>query len=221
MRVQRVGCNISKCMVKYYQRKKEVLSRLINTKTLLLLLGIRHFYLDRSTIKHCNDTANICLVLSSELGLSSEDIKLLYVSALLHDIGKCYIPKEILNSKNRLSEEERVIIDLHSLYGYSVLKKYGLPKDLCDLVFLHHGIDKVSKWYDIKYLSERALRLHKILKIADIYSAVTTKRSYHNAISHNEAVNLLKTIELMDRDFLKVLDIVPTKRSFGISFSCM
>ena len=105
-----------------------------------------------------------------------------------------------------------------SLYGYSVLKKYGLPRDLCDLVFLHHGIDKVSKWYDIKYLSERALRLHKILKIADIYSAVTTKRSYHSAISHSEAVNLLKTIELMDKDFLKVLDLVPTKRSFGISF---
>lgn len=112
-------------------------------------------------------------------------------AAMLHDVGKAFIPDKILNKKGKLLPEERKIMDLHSELGYQLLKQKGVSDDVLRLVRYHHqdssggGYPKADKdfVYDIPA---------QMLKAADKYSALTEKRSYKDALSKDEALEVMR-----------------------------
>ena len=65
----------------------------------------------------------------------------LITAARIHDIGKHYIPDEILTAPHKLTAEEREIIDWHAYYGYELAKEQGYSDTVCKMVLYHHGAD--------------------------------------------------------------------------------
>lgn len=112
-------------------------------------------------------------------------------AAMLHDYGKVLIPKEILDKKGSLTQKEREIIELHSEFGYELLKDRGLNEEVLSLIKYHHqkpdgsGYPAIDKDY-INSLSSQ------ILMVADKFSALTENRSYHKACENKEALQIIQ-----------------------------
>lgn len=117
----------------------------------------------------------------SGIPFSPQDYTIMEQAALLHDIGKGFIPSEILNKKENLTTEERKIIELHDTLGVELLKNTQLSPQVLTLIGAHHNYDG----------NEDNSILTQILKIADIYSALKEKRSYKTALSEKETFEVL------------------------------
>lgn len=80
--------------------------------------------MDNYTYAHCVNVAVISLILGISLNLSKRNLTYLCIGALIHDIGKSFIPSEILQKPGKLTPEEFEVIKNHSLYGYKFLNNF-------------------------------------------------------------------------------------------------
>lgn len=120
-------------------------------------------------------------------------LKELGVGFLLHDIGKKGISPEILNKKGKLDDDEWEEIKKHPATGYDLLTEIsgGLTEEVTQIVLQHHekidgsGYPKGLKEIDIG-------RFGRIYCIVDVYDALTTKRSYKEAMSKMTAFTIMQ-----------------------------
>lgn len=144
--------------------------------------------LDSQTYNHSVRVMLIAAEVEKYIGASDH---MLMNAALFHDIGKIYIPFNILDKLERLSSLEREIIDLHPYFGYKVLSNLGVNEDMCRLVLYHHSFRPITLYdvgyYDNNSVYENALRLHTI----DAFEALTSDRPYHRGLPSIEAIQIL------------------------------
>jgi HD-GYP domain-containing protein (c-di-GMP phosphodiesterase class II) len=120
------------------------------------------------------------------------------MGGFLHDIGKIKITNKILNKVGRLTDEEFLEIQRHPTYGKEFLAQRGVkgPKGadvnlIRDVVFQHHeNFDGTG--YPNRLKGEQIQILARVTSIADFFDAITTKRSYAEALGVDEALNLMK-----------------------------
>ena len=112
-------------------------------------------------------------------------------AALLHDYGKVLIPDKILNKNSKLTEEEKKIMELHSELGYELLKQQGVNQNVLNMVKYHHQTPQGDGYPVITedYTPDLSAQ---ILAVADRYSALREKRSYKDAMSREEALDIIK-----------------------------
>lgn len=151
-------------------------------------------YENLKTIKytHLATTVEFARAVGEELGFNEEQLKVMEVGATLHDIGKSFIPPQILNKNGRLSPEEREIVNLHAVIGYELLKSLGYGVNVAEIARDHHN--PMSK-----------NPMAQIVRAADIYSAMREERSYKKAKTHEEAMEVLKSAKVPE-NILKALD---------------
>lgn len=148
------------------------------------------------------------------IGYNSKQTNYLILSALNHDIGKCRVPKEILNKKGRLTKEEYEIIKRHTQDGAILLKEYGYSKEFCEIIKYHHENFDGSGYYGLA--GEDIPLASRIIHIADVYDALTSNRCYRKAYSKEKALCIMKSekerydpkffqifIEVVDREIHK------------------
>ena len=125
------------------------------------------------------------------------DIETAASSARLHDIGKISIPDHILNKKAKLTEDEFEIIKTHASQGEKII---GMIMDRTDdNEFLHHARlfagNHHERWDGKGYpreLKNLAIPLHgRIMAIVDVYDALTSVRPYKDALTHEEAMEII------------------------------
>ena len=112
---------------------------------------------------------------------NSEKLSTLYKAALLHDIGKVFIPSEILNKSGKLSSRERATIELHNRLSYEILKTTEVGSDVAKLTYEHHDYDN-----NLERTPE-----NQTLTISDVYCALREKRPYKKANSDFVAKTIL------------------------------
>lgn len=120
--------------------------------------------------------------------LSSDDKKTLSKAALLHDIGKAYIPAEVLGKRGSLSKKERDIVNLHARLGEEILKTTGLPPKVAVIAGLHHMPCSVP----FKGVSAN------ILSVADNYSALKEERPYKPKFSNKQVAQIMQSNSNLD-----------------------
>ena len=124
--------------------------------------------------------------LALALGLPREQAALVEVGAHLHDVGKLRIPVELLNLPRKLEDEEREQMESHSMLGWEIVNQAGYDQVILDIVRHHH-----EHWDGNGYpdrLKENEIPVGaQIVGICDVYEALTSKRSYREAYSHNFA----------------------------------
>jgi HD-GYP domain-containing protein (c-di-GMP phosphodiesterase class II) len=147
--------------------------------------------LDDYTYTHSINVATISLLLGISLGLEESKLKDLGVAALLHDIGKLMVPREINEKNGKLTPEEWKVMKNHPVYGYNLIhgeKVFGSRVE--QGVLLHHESYK-GGGYPLGATSEKLDNIPQIITVADVFDALTTKRPYKHAWSINEAFSNL------------------------------
>lgn len=142
---------------------------------------------DPYTRGHSERVAYFSLELAKRLNrLSEKEMKSYYYACLLHDVGKVSVPDHILTKPASLTEKEFEIIQTHPVVGLNVIKHIdGLQNSLS--VVLHHHERWDGKGYPHKLNGEQIPLLARITAVADAFDAMTTKRSYREALTVEEA----------------------------------
>ncbi len=145
---------------------------------------------DRYTRGHCQRVAAYACELAKLAGLSSQELIWFRMGAFLHDVGKIAVPEDILNKPGKLTDDERIIMERHTIVGYETLTAIEFPWDIRPMVRSHH-----ERWDGKGYpdgLGGLEIPLSaRILHIADVYDALTTTRSYRRALSPSEAFDIM------------------------------
>ena len=93
---------------------------------------------DPYTAGHQRRVTQLATAIAGDMGLSDEKIDLIRMGSLIHDIGKIYIPAEILTKPTRLNDIELSLIKSHPLVGYNILKQVDFIPAIVDMVYQHH-----------------------------------------------------------------------------------
>lgn len=142
------------------------------------------------TNQHSFRVAHLARLFGQFLGLSDEICDELFEGGLLHDIGKHSVPKNILYKETPVTPEELELIKRHVLLATTQLDLESVSLNVQDMILQHHErIDGLGYPYQ---LSEDEINpLAQIIGLCDVYDALTSKRSYHEALPSKEALSLI------------------------------
>jgi len=146
---------------------------------------------DDFTFTHSLNVSIIAAFLGKFLGLGEEEIRLLGLGALLHDLGKLHIPQEILQKSQPLTPEEYRIIEKHPVTALKILDEYAaIGGRIKNVAFEHH--EKLDgSGYPRRLFGRDISLLAQITAVADIYEALTSDRPYRKALPLFEVVEYL------------------------------
>ncbi|MHB8961595.1 MAG: HD domain-containing phosphohydrolase [Saccharofermentanales bacterium] len=136
---------------------------------------------------HLKRVSEYVRAICEEMGMSTEESRVVAIGSMMHDVGKLAIPEELINKKGRLTEEEYDTVKQHVRYGNNMLSK-------SDGEYMHAGAviaqQHHEKWDGSGYLGLAGEQIHKYARItalADVFDALTSTRSYKTAWSTEEA----------------------------------
>jgi len=158
-------------LLKSYAALKKTLNDAINTMSKMVEMR------DPYTAGHQRDVATLSAAIASEMKLSDDQIERLRMAATMHDIGKIYVPSEILSKPGKLDRLEFEIIKTHPQGGYDIIKGMDFPCAVAQTVLQHHERLDGSGYpsgLGVKDISIEA----RILAVADVVEAMSSHRPY-------------------------------------------
>lgn len=142
---------------------------------------------DPYTAGHQQHVTQLARAIAVELGFPDKMINGVKIAAIVHDVGKVYIPAEILNKPGKLSEAENDLIRSHPQVGCDILKPIEFPWPIAEIVLQHHErLD--GSGYPNQLTVENILPEAKIIGIADVVEAMSLPRPYRDAIGTDKAL---------------------------------
>lgn len=146
---------------------------------------------DKYTRGHCQRVADYACELASAAGIPDEELVWFRMGAFLHDVGKTEVPEEILNKPGKLTDDERLVIENHTVAGDALLSSTEFPYDVRPMVRWHH-----ERWdgngYPDRLAGEQIPFTARILHIVDVFDALTTARSYREPLSIQQAIQIME-----------------------------
>jgi putative nucleotidyltransferase with HDIG domain len=136
---------------------------------------------DPYTHGHQQRVAQLSLLIGVEMELSADDLNMLEMAALVHDVGKLAVPTEILNKPGILSDLEMSLIRVHSERGYEILRDIEFGWPIADIVRQHHERMDGSG-YPLGLSGDDILPMARILCVADVVEAMASHRPYRPAL---------------------------------------
>ena len=175
--------------VNQLNRIKDINNNLVNTNQQLEQSYLDSIQLLRHTVEakdsytkgHSDRVSLYSVLIGKKLGLSDEDLKKLEIGGLFHDIGKIGIPDSILQKNGRLSKYEYSIIKKHPEIGANILSTASIFQDIIPIVKYHHERYD-GKGYPERLSGKKIPYLARITAVADTFDAMTSKRSYRDAL---------------------------------------
>lgn len=146
---------------------------------------------DPYTAGHQQRVADLAVQIGKELGLAEHRLEGLGLGAVIHDIGKIYVPAELLNRPGRLSKAEFEVIQSHAEVGYDIIKDVEFPWPVADMILQHHERMDGSG-YPQGLKGEEIILEARILAVADAVEAITAHRPYRPALGIDVALDELK-----------------------------
>lgn len=142
---------------------------------------------DPYTASHQNRVSQLSAAIAIEYGLDDARIAGLKMAAMIHDIGKIYIPAEILNKPGKLSPLEFEIIKTHAGTGYAILKDIKFDEPVAEMVYQHH--ERINgSGYPLGLHDEFINEGAKIMAIADVVEAMSSDRPYRPGLGLESAL---------------------------------
>ena len=146
---------------------------------------------DLNTHGHCERVADLACAVAARMGIAGPTVFWYRVGALLHDIGKLVIPADVLNKPDRLTEDEWTLVRRHPSAGAEMLAAVDFPWDVRPIVESHHECWDGSG-YPHGLAGERIPLAARIVCVADVYDVLTSDRSFKRALSHDEALEVMR-----------------------------
>ena len=178
--------NIEKCL---YLANEIVDEIRCNDSMLVETINLSSY--DNYTYIHSINVDVLSVITGIALGLTDIQLRKLSQAALLHDLGKTCIPKEILNKPGTLTEAEFEHIKSHPRYGYELLKNNdNIPSVVRNAVYSHHE-NEDGTGYPRGLTADKIHCFAKIIHIADVYDALTAKRIYKDPLNPADALEYM------------------------------
>ena len=146
---------------------------------------------DSYTNGHSTRVAQYSVMLAEKMGYTGEKLEQLQYAAMLHDIGKIGVPREIINKPSKLTDEEYAIIKTHPAIGENILKEVSEIPDIAIGARWHHERYD-GKGYPDGMKGEEIPELARIIGVADAYDAMTSKRSYRDVLPQEVVIGELE-----------------------------
>ncbi len=142
---------------------------------------------DPYTAGHQRRVALLAEAIARTLGWSEDRIEGLRLGAIIHDIGKIYVPAEILNRPGRLTPQEFGIIQQHPLVGHDIVRGISFPWPVAEMILQHHErLD--GSGYPNGLAGDAIVEEARILAVADVVEAISTHRPYRPALGPEKAL---------------------------------
>jgi PAS domain S-box-containing protein/putative nucleotidyltransferase with HDIG domain len=136
---------------------------------------------DPYTAGHQERTTRLARAIACEMGLAEERVEAIEIAGVIHDIGKLYVPAEILSKPTKLTDLEYAMIKMHAQAGYTILSKIDFPWPIARIVHEHHELVNGSG-YPQGLAGKDILLEAKILCVADVVEAMSSHRPYRPAL---------------------------------------
>lgn len=158
----------------------------VPARTALALVAIAAAH-DQGTDEHAHRMMHYAAATARALACADEDVNMLQLAALLHDIGKIGVPDAILHKPGPLNDEEWNVMRLHPQIGGQILAQIGgIFRTLAPIVVAHH-----ERWdgkgYPLKLVGEQIPLASRILTVVDSYDAMISRRPYREPLSKEQA----------------------------------
>jgi PAS domain S-box-containing protein/putative nucleotidyltransferase with HDIG domain len=145
---------------------------------------------DPFTAGHQQRVSQLAVAIGEKKNFSDDQLKILKIASALHDIGKIHVPAEILNKPVELSEYEMALVRNHTQVGYDILKSVDFPGPVAKIVFQHH--ERINgSGYPLGIKGKDIIVESRILAVADVVEAMSSRRPYREALSIGMTLNKL------------------------------
>jgi PAS domain S-box-containing protein len=173
--------------------EKEIISKNLSSSLIQTIeaIAITVEKRDPYTSGHMNHVAQLSSLIAKEMGLSEQQIQGIELGAKIHDIGKIYIPSEILNRPGKLTQAEFEMIKSHSQVGYEIVKGIDFIWPVAEMILQHH--EKLDgSGYPNGLKGDEIIIEAQILAVADILEAVSSHRPYRPALGVEKGLEIIK-----------------------------
>lgn len=172
-------------------RHKSMTDLLESAESILFTLAQAVERRDRFTGEHCHRLAVYSVALGKAVGVPASGLLALYRGGYLHDIGKIGIPDAILFKPAALNDKEWEVMRSHPVRGEEICQPMKSVATVLPIIRYHH-----ERWdgsgYPEGLRRQEIPLLARILQVCDIYDALTGVRSYKPALSHDEAIEIIR-----------------------------
>jgi HD-GYP domain-containing protein (c-di-GMP phosphodiesterase class II) len=147
---------------------------------------------DEYTGSHSRDVVELVMAAGPRMRLDDDQLRRLEMAALLHDVGKIAVPKEIINKRGPLTSDERAVIETHTVVGQRMLENVGgVLSEVGSIVrSCHERYDGLG--YPDGLAGEEIPIEARIISCCDAFNAMTTDRPYRASLSLEEAIGELR-----------------------------
>jgi putative nucleotidyltransferase with HDIG domain len=164
-----------------------------NRDALTALIKLRHF--DDYTFTHSLNVSVLSISTGKALGLNDNDLKILGLGTMFHDLGKLRIPDNILNKPGKLTDEEFTIMRNHAALSAEIIAEQHLNvDDLVIQVARHHHERMDGSGYPDHLEGVKIPTLATICGLSDVYDALTSDRVYHKGMPPHEALKFIYSL---------------------------
>jgi HD-GYP domain-containing protein (c-di-GMP phosphodiesterase class II) len=186
--------NGKKISLKYINEIKKVVTSIIdnilaNKDAMVNIIDLKVF--DDYTYFHSVNVCVLSLVIGTSLNYNKDQLYKLGLAAIMHDIGKVFVPKKILNKNAALTKDEFEVVKKHSYLGYSYIKDNTEIPSMSYVGILQHHEKFNGTGYPFNLNGDKISQFGRIVSIVDVYDALTSNRSYRNAASPSEAIEFI------------------------------
>lgn len=165
--------------------------------TMDMLHNMRQY--DDLTFAHSMNVSLICNVFGGWLKMKPEEIDLLTLCGMLHDLGKLKIPDSIIKKPEKLTTDEYQLVKTHTVEGYHILKAQGVNEHIANSALMHHEKCDGSG-YPLGLTADRIDTYAKIVGIVDVYDAMTSARIYRGPMCPFRVIELYESEGLQKYD---------------------
>ncbi len=184
------------------QLSLEKLERLLNETSSALASAVEKR--DPYTAGHQQRVAQLAWAIGHKMKVPADMLRGIHLAAIIHDIGKMYVPAELLSKPGKLSDIEFALIKTHSQVGYDILKTIEFQWPVAKIVLQHH--ERLDNSGYPQSLSAKEILLEaKILAVADVVEAMASHRPYRPALGIDKALyeisrkkDILYDVEVVD-----------------------
>lgn len=175
---------------KIYSTVNEIIDQLLSNNQLIVnLIDIRA--MDDYVFAHSVNVCVLALMTGIALGYGRSKLFHLGMGAILHDIGKILIPKEILDKPGKLTDEEYAVVKQHPEHGLKLLKDNPHVSNLSKLVVYQHHERYCGQGYPQGLKESEIHEFAQITGMVDMYDALTADRVYRKAFPPHEAYEMI------------------------------